>query len=383
LNIIRFRALDYSNPKIYNPPMMKIKMPYCKAALTVVFFTGLCASQSGAEIQSSGVRTMGGLNHIAKNNWNPKFNLIPKFMRDDTYKEYNQNYFLKYEFAAESFTTYEGALTDSKTGINLGFTAEIDDNLVGEINKYSGYLGIKSLMLRMESGGIRGSAVWTGLSVSSMPATVDFDSSYSNVSLVYWIGKAPFDYIGLSYVSFGLPIQIDTMYTNTNKTKQVFGKPVYDKDFEAKIYALSFGMDTLVTPLLFPDAAKRSEFYKLMAESEEKSNGMGAFMSMQSLFGIGSARVSDEALAFAETANPDGGRKAVNGKHTVGYVAMDFSFGLQYKVKNHFALGLGYNWAVTSLTPFGGGADNPTKLGYTYSFNLLRHGPVLRAYFAF
>ncbi|MDO9513292.1 MAG: hypothetical protein Q7J59_01605 [Elusimicrobiota bacterium] len=363
--------------------MMKIKMSCCKAALILGFFTAVFASPSEAEIQSERIRTLGVNNYIAKNNWNPKFNLIPGFMRDDTYETYGENYFLEYEFAADSFATYEGALTDEKLGLNIGLTAEIDNNLVGKINKYSGYLGIKSLMLRMESGGIRGSAVWTGLSVSSMPATVDFDSSYSNVSLVYWIGKAPIDYIGLNYVSFGLPIQIDTMYTKTDKTKQLYGNPVYDKDFEAKIYALSFGMDTLVTPLLFPDAAKRSEFYKLMAESEEKSKGMGAFMSMQSLFGLGSARVSDEALRFAEVANPDGERKAVNGKHTVGYVAMDLSFGLQYKLKNRFALGLGYNWAVTSLTPFGGGADNPTELGYTYSFNLMRHGPILRAYFSF
>ncbi len=364
-------------------PLMKMKISYCKAALLFVFFTGVLTSQSKAEIQSGSVRTLGGVNHIAKNNWNPKFNLIPKFMRDDTYNEYNQNYFLEYKFAADAFTIYEGALTDSKTGLNLGFTAEIDDNIVGKINKYSGYLGIKSLMLRMESGGMKGSAVWTGLSVSSMPARVDFDNSYNNVSLVKWIGKMPVDYVGISYVTFGLPIQIDTMYTNSDKTKQVFGNPVYDENFEAKIYAISFGFDTLVTPLIFPDAAERSEFYKAMSGSEKKSNGIGAFCSMQDLFGLGSARVSDKALTFAELANPAGGRKAVDGKHTVGYVAMDLSLGLQYSIKNKFAIGLGYNWAVTSLIPFGGGADNNTELGYTYSFNLLRHGPILRAYFAF
>ncbi|MCD6310996.1 MAG: hypothetical protein J7M11_00840 [Elusimicrobia bacterium] len=359
-----------------------MEISYCKAALLFVFFTDIFTSQSSAEIQSSSIRTLGGVNHIAKNNWNPKFNLIPKFMRDDTYKEFNQNYFLEYKFAADAFTIYEGALTDSKTGLNLGITAEINDNLVGEINKYSGYLGIKSLMLRMEHGGMKGSAVWTGPSVSSMPARVDFDNSYNNVSLIYWIGKAPIDYIGINYVSFGLPIQIDTMYTNSDKTKQVFGNPVYDENFEAKIYAISFGFDTLVTPLIFPDAAERSEFYKAMEQSEQDTKII-PFFSMQDLFGLGYGIVSDEALTFAELANPAGGRKAVDGKSLVGYVAMDLSLGLQYSIKNKFALGLGYNWAVISLTPFGGGADNNTELGYTYSFHLLRHGPILRAYFAF
>ncbi|MEA2081597.1 MAG: hypothetical protein U9O97_02520 [Elusimicrobiota bacterium] len=361
---------------------MKRKIFYCKAALTVIFFTGLFASQSAAEIQGS-VRTLGGINHIAKNNWNPKFNLIPSFMRDDTYEEYGENYYLKYDFDADSFTSYEGALTDSKTGLNIGITAEIDDNIVGKINKFSGYLGVKSLMLRLEHGKMKGTASWIGSSVTAMAQQVKFDSSYNNISLVKWIGKVPVDYVGISYVTLGLPIQIDTMYTDSDKTKQRYGNPVYDKDFEAKIYAFSLGFDTLVTPLIFPDAAERSELYKQMAASKKESKGLGFFCSMQDLFGLGSARVSDEALAFAEAANFDGGRKAVDGKHTVAYVAMNLSLGLQYSVKNHIALGLGYNWAVTSLLPFGGGADNNTELGYTYRFNLLRHGPILRAYFAF
>ena len=210
-------------------------MSYLNAALTCVFITGMFTSQAAAEIQSRSVRTIGGINHIAKNNWNPKFNLIPSFMRDEKYKEYGQNYFLKYEFDANSFTSYEGALTDSKTGLNIGFTAEVDDNMVGKINKFSGYLGIKSLMLRLESGKMRGNASWIGSSVTAMAQQVEFDNKYKNVSLVKWIGKAPIDYIGISYISFGLPIQIDTMYTNSDKTKQRFGNPVYDKDFEAKI----------------------------------------------------------------------------------------------------------------------------------------------------
>jgi len=364
------------------------EMSYRKAALSCIFFTGIFTSQAAAEIQSSRFRTVSGINYISKNNWNPKFNLIPSFLRDDTYKEYGQNYFLKYKFDANSFTTYEGALTDEKLGLNIGLSAELDDNFVGKINKYSGYIGIKSLMLRLQSGKMRGTASWIGSSVTAMAQQVEFDSSYKNVSLVKWIGKAPIDYIGISYISFGLPIQIDTMYTDSDKTAQLYTQcPVYDKDFEAKIYAISFGFDTLVTPLMFPDAAKRSELYKAMAESKKKSNGFGAFASMQDLFGLGTARVSDEALRLAEKAAKTrplvGERKAVDGKHTVGYVAMDLSLGLQYSVKKKFALGLGYNWAVTSLIPFGGGADNPTELGYTYNFNLLRHGPIFRAYFAF
>ncbi|MBU3955666.1 hypothetical protein KJ633_04325 [bacterium] len=367
---------------------MKIKISYCKAALILGFFTAVFASASEAEIRSNRIRTLCGINYIAKNNWNPKFNLIPGFMRDERYEAYGENYFLEYEFAADSFATYEGALTDEKLGLNIGLTAEIDNNLVGKINKYSGYLGIKSLMLRMQSGKMRGTASWkgnpVGVNPDKMAEKVEFDSKYSNVSLVKWIGKAPLDYIGISYVSLGLPIQIDTMYTKTDKTKQLYGNSVYDKDFEAKIYAVSFGMDTLVTPLLFPNIAEHCEFYKLMAASEEKSNGMGAFFSSQNLFGLGNARISEEALGFAEAANPSTpGRKAVDGKHTVGYVALDLSFGLQYSVKKKFTLGLGYNWSVTSLIPFGGGADNNTELGYTYSFNLMRHGPILRAYFAF
>jgi len=360
---------------------MKIKLSSRKTALLFVFSAVVLTSQSGAEIQSSRIRTLGGMNYTARSRWNPKFNLLPKAMRDETYKKFGQNYFLEYDFVADSFSTYEGAMTDEKLGLNIGLSAEMDDNFVGKINKFSGYLGIKSLMLRLQSGKMRGSASWTGDPVAGMADKIDFDERYSDVSMVYWIGKAPFDYLGFSYISFGLPIQVDTMKTESDKTKQVYANPVYDKDFEAKIYAVSFGMDTLVTPMLFPDSAERSEFYRVMAESNKKSKGLGAYVSMQSLFGLGNARVSDGALLLAEAANP--GRTAVDGKSLVGYVAMDLGFGLQYSIERKFSLGLGYKWSVTSLTPFGGGADNSTELGYIYTFDLLRHGPVLRAYLAF
>ena len=45
---------------------MKIKMSYLNAALTCVFITGMFTSQAAAEIQSRSVRTIGGINHIAK-----------------------------------------------------------------------------------------------------------------------------------------------------------------------------------------------------------------------------------------------------------------------------------------------------------------------------
>ncbi|ULQ59550.1 hypothetical protein K7I13_13950 [Brucepastera parasyntrophica] len=64
---------------------------------------------------------------------------------------------LNFDLDPNAFTTYEGGFWH-KSGFQLGVSADVDNNIVGKLDKLIGFLGFKNFMLRVSGGKITGTA---------------------------------------------------------------------------------------------------------------------------------------------------------------------------------------------------------------------------------
>ncbi len=297
-----------------------------------------------------------GISSVPKTNWSAKSLIADKDL-------------INYDFDATALTTYDGMLTDSKLGLSAGASATVDDNLVGKLYNAMGYVGIKTFMLRVQTGKLTGKTDWTGPLAPGQIAKSTFDNKYTNVDLLKW-SEGGGGYWGVGYTSLSLPLQVETLTTTSDKSNQRKGTPVYDQNAKIKYYCFMFGFDTLVGPLL-----KRST---------REQTGFGFFFSTQDRFGAGSFELSETAQSYAQAMNP--GKTPVSRKMFALYVDYDLALGPKYTINvkgNNLVLAAGYNVGGSLLASIGGGADNPREVGYEPSFFLFRHGPMVRAYLAF
>lgn len=299
---------------------------------------------------------IGGISAVPKTNWSAKSIIADKNL-------------INYNFDATALTTYDGMLTDQKLGLSAGGSATVDDNLVGKLYNAMGFVGIKSFMLRIQSGKLTGTTNWTGPLAPGQLAASKFDNKYTNIDLLHW-SEGGGGYWGVGYTSLSLPLQVETLTTSSDKSNQVKGTPVYDQDAKIKYYNFMFGFDTLIGPLL--------------KKSTREQTGLGFFVATQDRFGAGTFELSETAQNYAKAMNP--GKTPVSRKMFALYVDYDLSLGPKYTFNfggNNLVLAAGYNVGGSLLASIGGGADSPAEVGYEPSFFLFRHGPMVRAYFAF
>ncbi|MBL0059352.1 MAG: hypothetical protein IPP35_09635 [Elusimicrobia bacterium] len=314
---------------------------------------------SGSAARASVVEVAGGYSQVAAK-WG------------DNLMGFNEH--LSLDFDNTAFTRVEGTLCEKKLGLSAGVNVDLDNNEVGEVNRITGYLGLKKTYLRVQTGRLRGVASWDGALGTGQTDTVAFDNTFNHVDLLYWLQpkkmRTPL-YFGLGYTSLKMPVEMQTMTTPGKKENQVLGTPVFDPDFQGRFYDLLFGFDTFASSMLYEDSM----------EAKMKVKGFGIFFATEDRAGLGQIRVGKDALAAASQLN--GNRQPVDDKLFSGWIEYNVSMGLSWTGRlgqGRLSLGAGYEFMGATAVSFGGGASSPTEVGLDPRAELMRYGPVLRAY---
>lgn len=278
-------------------------------------------------------------------------------------------------------TIYEGGLFFKKLNLGLGTTFKTDNNFIGELNYFMGFLNIHLFEARIEYSQLKGTATWLGSSLSSygLPDSMDFNNQLLNIDLLYNLPVHPSDpfglYIGLGYSTYSLPVQINSLVWD-EASDSVWWAPVvsfYQPDMKFSIYSILFGFDTL-NDALFQRGGLFSTF-----------RGLIFWVWTQDRFGVGYSVISDQVKAAVETAN--GGRILWSENQIAMMVDYNLTLGVQYVHHGrrfHLAFGVGYNvggQTVTCVTPKG-----PVQSGYvdaSPSVYLVHHGPMIKGSITF
>ena len=274
-------------------------------------------------------------------------------------KGFSDQDYLNLNIDNSAFTTFEGNIWHTKTGLKLGISADIDNNAVGKVNKVAGLLGYKKLMLRIQKSKLGGTAIWRGPVVAGQPSEIRFENVYNSVDLLYREPGRFFDYLGVGYITMSLPLQFDTVYYNGAKTTN--GNPAYEDKMDFKIYAVMVGFDTMT------DAATN------------RTPGPGLWLASQDRLGFGTTKISREAKRRLEAANP--GRTLKNNSFTAVDIDIDMTLGLfwNFKIKQAFlSFGAGYNVSGMLLGELPHGLKENNMYASPESM-LYRTGTVFRA----
>ncbi|MDD4003647.1 MAG: hypothetical protein PHW69_00400, partial [Elusimicrobiaceae bacterium] len=185
------------------------------------------------EYKAPSVETLAGFSIVPNNQW--------KTGQFVSYEDY-----LSVDFDATALTTYEGSIWHNKTGLKLGISADVENNVIGKLNRFMGFLGYKRFILRVQNGRLRGTAYWTGPAVAGQPGSTKFDNKYTNIDLLYWMkGGSNGMYWGLGYNEYALPVQVNAELYSASRGEIVYGNAVYQDNMEYKTYTAMFGFDTM------------------------------------------------------------------------------------------------------------------------------------------
>ncbi len=338
-----------------------MKKSFLVLILSLLFIANLFAQRDTTK-EKSNIPFMIGFSWVPSNSWG-------------VYSIIGQKQYLKYDFDANSMTTWEGSISGKRFPIKIGVNAQFEDNLVGKLYKLSGYLGFKRMFIRVQSGKLSGNARWTGGAIPNYETPFSFSYRYTNIDLLRSMGKNRMGagYIGLGYTSMKVPIQVNTLITNSDKAHQEYGTPVFDREFTIKAYSFLFGFDLMQSEAI----AKKFD----MARS--KKSGFGFFVATYDKVGLGMSYLTDEAIAKAEEVNKD--KKSVGGDLFSALVEYQLSMGPKWSTNigpARFIVGLGYEFSGAMVGNFSGAAKKTTDLGYDPSLFYYRHGVILRAFFS-
>jgi hypothetical protein len=286
----------------------------------------------------------------------------------------------KVDMAQTANTIYEGGLFYKKLNLGLGTALKTDNNFIGQINQFMGFLNINVFEVRIEYSRLKGTARWLGDStrLGSLPPSVDFDNQLLNIDLLYDISISPQDpfslYIGLGYSSYNLPVQINCLIYDEQRDS-VWWAPVvsfYQPDMKFSVYSFLLGFDTMKDALFRRGILGTFEGFSLWAWTQDR-------------FGVGSSKISDPVKQAVEAAND--GRTLWSASQIAMMVDYNLTLGIQY-VKHidrfHVGLGIGYNiggQTVTCITPKG-----PVQSGYvdaSPSIYLVHYGPMIKGSISF
>ncbi|MCA1949636.1 MAG: hypothetical protein LDL24_03620 [Treponema sp.] len=262
---------------------------------------------------------------------------------------------------------YEGGLFFKKLNLGLGATLKTDNNIIGHINHFMGFLNIDVFEARIEYSSLKGTAEWLGETIVGLPDSVDFDNQLLNVDLLYSSPKGL--YFGIGYSSYALPVQINCLVWD-DSLDSVWWAPVvsfYQPDMKFSIYSFLFGFDTLHDAL----------FQKGIFGSFQ---GFSFWAWTQDRFGVGTSEISDQVKAIVEAAN--GNRTLWSATQIAMMVDYNLTLGIQFvqHIKRfHVGIGIGYNiggQTLTCITPKG-----PVESGYvdaSPSVYLVHYGPMIK-----
>ncbi len=328
-----------------------------KRAASFVFFLLLMTAKGFAE-PGGAIQSVIGVDVMPRVEWS-----FPSILNAHGTDE------MDYDMEATGFTSYSTNVRINKINTSLGLSAVVEDDLVGDVDQFAGYVAVKNVFFRYSLGKIRGTGVWTGDLATGMSRDFAYDHDVKSYEINYMFGNKESGmgmYAGIGYAEVTVPIEIHTLVTPGGKENQKYGIPVYDDAYEVKAYCAQFGFDTMMGD---------------MASGNIRPGSVRFFAHGQDTLGFGNGEVASVSAAFAEELNP--GRTFVDRKSFVGYLQNDTTLGFYWApsfLYGHGVVGLGYNINFCMVVTFDGAAEEATELGYDASFGTFRHGPQLRVY---
>ncbi len=262
---------------------------------------------------------------------------------------------------------YEGGLFFKKLNLGLGATLKTDNNIIGHINHFMGFLNIDVFEARVEYSRLKGFAQWLGEPIAGLLDSVEFDNPLLNIDLLYDSPQGL--YFGIGYSSYSLPVQINCLVWD-DALDSVWWAPVvsfYQPDMKFSVYSFLFGFDTL------HDALFQKGIFGLF-------QGFSFWAWTQDRFGVGTSEISDQVKTIVEAAN--GNRTLWSATQIAMMVDYNLTLGIQFVQqfrRIHVGLGIGYNiggQTVSCITPKG-----PVQQGYvdaSPSVYLIHYGPMIR-----
>lgn len=325
------------------------------ATMALLLIMAISTSAQEVKQETNTLQRLFGVAYVPANKWG-------------VYSIIGQEQWLKYKFSANALTTYEATFSLPKFPVRLGVNAQVENNLIGKAYKFAGFIGIKKLMLRIQSGKMSGTAEWTGSPIPGAPHTFPFNNKYTNIDLLYLPSgrRNNLFYFGIGYTSLRMPIQVNTLITAGGKENQKYGVAVFDSLYSAKAYSFMFGFDLISSEAQNPGAFR---------------GGWGAFAATQDKFGGGMCKMSSDAVARAEAVNP--GRKATATSLVSALIEYNLSVGVKYshRIGKGIIIGaVGYDFGGAMLANFTGAASTSSDLGFDPGIFYLHHGLLFRIY---
>lgn len=298
---------------------------------------------------------------------------------------------LKLNFDLASMTSYEGNFGIRKIGVRMGVSAQMENNIIGKIYRWGGYLGYKNMMLRLQTSKISGDLEWSGTLPEGFYGTRNFSNKFFNIDIIRMFNKKRYVdgkwvvvpgenqmgfYWGVGYTSMGYPVQLKTLITKGGRENQKFGVPAYDTLYKVQSYNIQAGFDLLRYLCLTGGR------YGIIPGREAMRFAM--YASTQDKLGFGPGRLSDYGIRMAEALNPE--KIAVTDKLFNVMVHYSLSLGFRYYVRKGMAayiFALGYDFEGAAMIPFGGAADTDKDLGIDLVHAFFNHGVSFKLYVSF
>lgn len=264
-----------------------------------------------------------------------------------------------YKIDNATYTSYEGNLSFNKIYTRLGFVASAEDQTISDIKKFSGYLGIKNILFRTETGKFKGTVDYRGFSTNNILQRFDFDQKYSYSEAVYMFDKTPF-FAGIRSTKWRLPLEIVALEKDRDS-----GQTVFDRDFNFRYTSLSIGMDYMSQIMMNPQLFR---------------SGWGIMGKVTGNYGWGEAKIGSQAADDA-TRIYGGGKHFTETSFGMLTAEMEASLGVMYAKGWKYVrmvMGLGYNYnlfALSSMASTAETTDELTPVALVYFHN---HGPIFR-----
>jgi hypothetical protein len=296
--------------------------------------------------------------------------------------------FLKYNFKGTSMSSYEGSFGVSSLGMRFGLSAQVDDNIIGKVQRYGGYVGLKGFWIKLQGGSVAGSVNWLGELPLGFSDSYSFNNKTFSIELLKTFKKKRYIdgkwqvyreegqlgfFWGIGYHSFALPVKVTTLTTPGGRVNQQFGIPAYDTNFSGKYYTIGFGFD------LLRQLSMSGGRYGLSPGTPPMR--FAIYASTQDKFGFGTGQLSDHARAMGEALNPDKTMVDTKGFSYGGFYYLSVGFRYLIYAKPVFIiLATGYDLEGAGIINFGGAADTSTDLGYDTNMFYVNHGVSVKVY---
>ncbi|HNV81489.1 MAG TPA: hypothetical protein PLO02_08605 [Tenuifilaceae bacterium] len=286
--------------------------------------------------------------------------------------------YLDYTFNQNALSSIEGNFGIKRIGLRMGVSVNMDNNLIGKVSKYGGYLGFKNFWLRLQTGNISGSVNWTGENVGGILTTCPFTGKYTNIELLktsgiykYMEGDVQQNrlwgfFYGFGYTTLPFPIEFEAKVKPVGSEYPLNGTPFYDPSFKTSCYTILVGYDMLRQFCLSGGR---------FGVVHSPASRFGIYSSNNMKVGLGSTTLSDVGVNNAHAQNP--GYTLEETKSFMVWDGIIFTLGCRYYYANKkfFILAaVGYDLEWFTLLPFTPYPATNTDLGYECGPFVLNHG---------